>query len=163
MEFREYLENGGDGCSYRQRALTAKSYKNIEHSIQETDTNEALAVLGDSLLKYALCEILFDEQCENITVKKQGYESDEVLVKIIARHYNLKEYLRFDNTDTNIPQNYDFEKRENGKESPHKYIATALEALLAAFFLDGQRDITVVFSIVREWKTLIDKQGATET
>ena len=62
--FREYLEDGKS--EVRGRALTATSYKNVDHAICDKDTGLALATLGDALYKCALSEILFDENRDNI-------------------------------------------------------------------------------------------------
>jgi dsRNA-specific ribonuclease len=79
------------------------------------------------------------------------------LVESIARHYKLLEYIRFDKSDKNIPQNYDYKgPSKHGKDSPHKYIATAVEALIAAIYLDNKEDFSLVVKIAEHWKTLID-------
>lgn len=151
----EYLRD--ESRPTRQRALTARSYKNIDHSLEDADTNRELATYGDALLKLAFCKILFDEGVLNITEEKKKYESDEVLVKVIAKYYELLEYIHFDKTDENILQNYDYkEPSKRGKDSPHKYIATAVEALIAAIYLDNNEEFSVVFDIAKYWKTLID-------
>ena len=64
-KFYEYL--GDESRPTRQRALTASSYKNIDHSLEDADTNSELATYGDALLKLAFCKILFDEDVLNIT------------------------------------------------------------------------------------------------
>lgn len=149
-KFYEYLED--ESQPTRQRALTASSYKNIDPS---ADTNSELATYGDALLKLAFCEILFDKRISNITVKKQEYESDKVFVEIIARHYKLLNYIQFDENDDKIPKDYDY-KPKKGKDSPHKYIATAVEALIAAIYLDNKEDFSVVVEIAKHWIGLID-------
>lgn len=152
--FKEYLED--DSQPTRHRALTAKSYKNIDHSLESQDTNCELATYGDALLKVAYCEILFEESVENITEKKKQYEEDKVLVEVIARHYQLLKYIRFDESDKNIPKDYDYRVPKLGKDSPSKYIATAAEALLAAIFLDHDKDMKLIIEIAKHWKALID-------
>ena len=151
--FRKYLESE-NSSDYKRRALNSKSFKNINHSLKDEDINTELATYGDSLLKYALCELLFDE-CKNITVKNQEYVSDKIFVNVIAKEYELLKHLNYDKDDSRIPSNYEY-RRENGKDSPHKYIATAVEALLAAIYLDNKKDLKVLFSVVRKWKELID-------
>lgn len=143
----------------RQKALTAKSYKKTDPSLQDKDTNCGLATYGDALLKCAFCKILFNAGAENITEKKQQYESDKVLVEIIARHYALLDHIRFDDTDANIPRDYNYRKpSRKDKESKSKYIATAVEALIAAIYLDNGEDFGLVVAIAEGWKDLIDKQ-----
>ena len=67
--------------------------------------------------------------------EKKKYESDEALVKNIAKNFQLLMYIRYDEKDDNIPKNYEY------KDEKHKYIATAVEALLAAFYLDNYKKI----------------------
>ena len=135
---------------WRTRALTAKSYKNIDHDLKDTDTNEELATYGDALLKFALCEMLLDDNDPNgLSESKKNYESDRVLVKEIGSHYDLIKRLRFDVANSRIPQNYDYE------DDSHKYIATAIEALLGAHYkIYG--DFSAVRTIVKEWKSIVD-------
>ena len=151
-KFEKYLRDNSQPPT-RDRALTASSYKNVIHSLTDKDINRELATYGDALLKLALCKILFDERVENITVKKQDYESDEVLVKVVASYYDLLKEIKFDKKDKEIPRDYEY------KDEKHKYIATAVEALLAAYYLDNSEDFSLVLEIVREWKRLIDKSN----
>ena len=140
----------------RQKALTANSYKNVDQSLEANDTNCELGTYGDALLKCAFCKILFDEGVSNMTVEKQKYEPDRVLVEIVARHYELLKYIRFDESDDNIPRDYDYRVSQNGN-SPSKYIATAVEALIAAIYLDNNESFSLVIDIAKSWKTLIDQ------
>ena len=39
----------------------------------------------------------------------------------------------------------------------HKYIATAVEALIAAIYLDNKEDFNLVVEIANHWKMLIDQ------
>ena len=75
-KFENYLKN--EKSEYKTIALTSNSYRNIEHSLNDNAINNNLATYGDALLKLALCDILFNEKVENITVEKEKYESDEV-------------------------------------------------------------------------------------
>ena len=154
-KFSEYLND--ESQFTRQKALTANSYKNVDHSLEANDTNCELGTYGDALLKCAFCKILFDKDVSNITVEKQKQESDRVFVEIIARHYELLKYIQFDKKDINIPRDYDYRKpSKKGKDSPSKYIATAVEALIAAFYLDNNEDFSVVVEIAKHWIELID-------
>ena len=155
-KFYEYLRD--ESRPTRQRALTASSYKNIDHSLEDAYTNSDLATYGDALLKLAFCKILFDEGVSNITVKKQKYEPDKVFVEIIARRYELLNYIRFDKNDDKIPNDYDYkDPPKKGKDSPSKYIATAVEALIAAFYLDNNEDFSGVVEIAKHWIELINR------
>ena len=48
----------------QKQALTDTSYKNIDHSVSDDDTNFELATYGDAVLKLALCKI-YREYKEN--------------------------------------------------------------------------------------------------
>ena len=148
-KFEEYLKDISQPT--RNRALTASSYKNVDHSLTDKDINRELATYGDALLKLALCEILLNEKVENITVKKQDYENDEVLVKVVASYYDLLKKIKFDEKDKEIPRDYEY------KDEKHKYIATAVEALLAAYYLDNEENFELIVAVAKEWKKLIDE------
>lgn len=151
-KFEDFLAatlNGEDEY-WRTRALTAKSYKNIEKGLTLLDTNDELATYGDALLKFALCEFLLDDkEPEGLSVTKVRYESDRVLVDKVARYYGLLDYILFDRANRRIPQNYDY------KDDGHKYIATALEALLGAHF-KIYRDLCATKEIVRKWMDIVE-------
>ena len=55
-----------------------------------------------------LCKILFEEGVDKITVKKEAYEKDKVLVQKIASYYDILSYMRFDKDDSNLPQDYNY-------------------------------------------------------
>lgn len=151
--FRDFLEQGSG--AWRMRALTARSYRSVDRSLREEDTNEELATYGDALLKLAFCELLLD-RVEHLSVEKAKYENDRVLVRVIARHYDILRFLRYDARDRRIPSDYDLVKRED--EDNYKYIATAVEALLGAFYKE-YRDYDAVLGIVARFKELIDRNG----
>ncbi len=150
--FSRFLEEklDGEAAAWRTRALTAKSYKNVEHTTRDTQTNEELATYGDALLKLALCEFLLDDADPRaLSETKKDYESDRVLVDKVARHYDLLKYIRFDRENPRIVQSYDYE------DDSHKYIATALEALLGAYY-KIYRDFDGAKEIVKHFMQIID-------
>ena len=151
--FREFLEKGSG--AWRVRALTARSYRGVDRSLIEQDTNEELATYGDALLKLAYCELLLDK-VDHLSVEKAKYENDRVLVRVIARHYDILRYLRYDAKNKSIPSDYDLVKRED--DDNYKYIATAVEALLGAHYME-YRDYDAVLKIVKHFKELIDQNG----
>ena len=148
-KFLEWIRNNQE-----HRALIDKSHKNVSTReknapLKEYDNTE-LATYGDAVLKLALCQILWKNEKEFLTEEKKKYESDEVLVKVIARHYDILHHLHFDKVDKNKPQDYDY--RKNG----YKYIATAIEACLGAMHIDKNVSWNDIIEIVKEWKNLID-------
>ena len=83
------------------------------------------------------------------------------MVEAIAQHYDLLNFIRFDESDDNIPRDYNYrEPPKKGKDSPSKYIATAVEALLAAIYLDNNKNIDLIVDIAKDWICLIE--GATQ-
>ena len=142
----------------KNKALTDKSYKKVyqkqyKKELTDDKVNTELATYGDAVLKLALCKILWGNTTNGLTEEKKKYESDEILVKVIAKHYDILSLLRFDKQDKNIPQNYDY------KDDKHKYIATAIEACLGAMYLDKSVSWRDIVSVVKNWKNMIDTQS----
>ena len=143
----------------QKQALTDKSYKKTPNN-QDCKINFELATYGDAILKCVLCKIYFEREDEDnfwfkgkLTEWKKQYESDEVLVKFIARHYDILNFLNFDRDDTKKPYNYDYQGK-NAKRR-YKYIATAMEASIAAVYLENGEN--KVIEIVKQWIEWIDK------
>ena len=148
----------------QKQALTDTSYKNIDHSFSDYDTNFELATYGDAVLKLALCKIYRDRKnagikfSDNLSKWKEKHESDEVLVRVIAKHYNLLNFLRYDENgngkpEEQKPQDYDH-KGQNDKDR-HKYLATAMEACIAAVYIENSEN--EVIEIVKQWIEWIDE------
>lgn len=143
----------------QKQALTDKSYKKTPNN-QDCKINFELATYGDAILKCVLCKIYFEREDEDnfgfkgkLTEWKKQYESDEVLIKFIARHYDILNFLNFDSGDTKKPQDYKYEDK-NAKRR-YKYIATAMEACIAAVYIEnGENE---VIEIVKQWIEWIDK------
>ena len=145
----------------QKQALTDKSYKKMPNN-QDCKINFELATYGDAILKCVLCKIYFEREDEDnfgfkgkLTEWKKQYESDEVLVKFIARHYDILNLncLNFDGEDTKKPHNYDYQGK-NAKRR-YKYIATAMEACIAVVYIEnGENE---VIEIVKQWIEWIDE------
>ena len=148
----------------QKQALTDTSYKNIDHSLSDDDTNAELATYGDAILKLALCKIYRDrknagiEFSDNLSKWKEKHESDEVLVRVIAKHFKLLEFLKYDKKgngkpEEQKPQDYDHKGKDD--KDRHKYLATAMEASIAAVYLEnGENE---VIDIVKQWIQWIDE------
>lgn len=142
----------------QKQALTDKSYKKTPNN-QDCKINFELATYGDAILKCVLCKIYFEREDEDnfgfkgkLTEWKKQYESDEVLVKFIARNYDILNFLNFDRDDTKKPHDYDYQGK-NAKRR-YKYIATAMEASIAAVYIEnGENE---VIEIVKQWIEWID-------
>ena len=149
----------------QKQALTDTSYKNIDHSLSDDDTNFELATYGDAVLKLALCKIYRDRKnagikfSDNLSKWKEKHESDEVLVRVVAKHYKLLKFLKYDKKGNGKPKeqkprNYKH-KGQNDKDR-HKYLATAMEACIAAVYIEnGENE---VIEIVKKWIRWIDKE-----
>ena len=79
-------------------------------------------------------------------------------MRVIAKHYNLLNFLRYDEKgngkpEEQKPQDYDH-KGQNDKDR-HKYLATTMEACIAAVYLEnGENE---VIEIVKQWIQWIDE------
>ena len=157
-KFEAFLKNDREN-KWRTRALTDKSFKPIyqkKHKRQLADrqVNTELATYGDAVLKLALCEILLD-RTQQLSVTKSLYERDTTLVRI-GEHYGILDYLNFDRSDPNIPQNYGVRPED---DDDHKFIATAVEALLGAIY-KTHGDMREIVSIVRGFMAIAEKARA---
>ena len=161
-KIEELLNNPRTGL--QKQALIDTSYKNIDHSLSDYDTNSELATYGDAILKLALCKIYRRDKkrgmqfSENLSDWKKKYESDEVLVRVVAKHYNLLGFLRYDEKgngkpEEQKPKDYEHKGRNEGR---HKYIATAMEACIAAVYIENGE--SEVIEIVKKWIRWIDKE-----
>lgn len=160
-EFQKFLENR-DNDELATKALTDRSYKKVyqkeNHSeMAEDNINAELGTYGDAVLKLALCKILFDSKVKNISEEKKNYESDKVLVDVVARHYDVLKYINFDCEDQNMPHNYDY------RGDTYKYIATAVEACLAVIYLKHEKTekgkgLEIIIQVVEAWIKLIDSK-----
>ena len=157
--FEEYLEKKDN--ENVKRALTAKSYKKEQPSLKNKDVAPDLATLGDAIIKLCYTKYFLDK-VEQLSKEVEKYVTDERFVTVIARHYDLLKYIYYDKTDNNIPQNYDYNKPgktssgKNKKSSPHKYIATAVEAMIGAIYLET-KDLDKISELLLKWKEFIDK------
>jgi dsRNA-specific ribonuclease len=161
--FAEALENRED-LSWVRRGLTDESYKKYvnDNVPGHSNDNFELATLGDSLLKFTLNLILLDTK-PKLTEARKDYETDEVLVRVIGRHYHIVDYMYFDRNDANIARDYgwmpDAEPRKKKNEDPpHKHIATAVEGALGGLYMQ-HRDFAEIKAIVEKWISLIDAEN----
>lgn len=156
--FQEWLDK-----NIEHYALKDKSYRNYYdkqyHEKYDGQVNTDLATLGDAVLKICLCKILFEqlEKESKFSEIKKEYETDKILVKSIAKNYDLLKYLKYDKNDSKKPNDYDYSEEHS---KPYKYIATAVEACLGAIYLeDCHKDNSFerVLKIVEKWKDIIDE------
>lgn len=148
----------------QKQALTDKSYKKTPNN-QDCKINFELATYGDAILKCVLCKIYFEREDEDnfgfkgkLTEWKKQYESDEVLVRVVAKHYKLLKFLKYDKEGNGKPEEQkpqDYEHKGQNDNDRHKYIATAMEACIAAVYIEnGENE---VIEIVKQWIQWIDE------
>ena len=131
-----------------KRALTDKSYKNVDHNLKDEDTNFELATYGDAVIKLCYSEILLDNVKE-LTVEKAKYESDKYLVEKVAEHYQLINLIKKDENDDKMPNDYNYGDARK-KHNPHKYIATAIEAMIGAIYKE-EKDLKPIIELLGSW------------
>ena len=148
--FEKFIKDNKDNDC---RALTYKSYNEIykkqnHKDLKNVEINSELATYGDALLKFALCQILLDKCEDGLSEEKKKYESDEFLIKKVAKRYNLLEYIKFDRNDSKIKQEYIYYKNDNTK-----YIATTVDAVLGAIY-QQDKDFKSICELVEQWTKL---------
>ena len=169
--FEEYLDKREES-KWVKRALTDRSFKKESQekkgkTLPKDETNEDLATYGDAVIKLGYSEILFDKE-EKLSEVKAKLESDEFFVTRIARHYKLLDYILIDRSDKKIVRDYDYgpkndpkgeddsKGKNNPKKSnsrnPHKYIATAVEAMIGAIYMEEGKKLEPIIELLEEWK-----------
>jgi len=162
--FEEWLLKREE-CDTINVALTDKSYKNKylreNKEKYEKEINKDLSTYGDAIIKICYIELLYGNT-DKLSVKKSKYESDEYFVDKVARHYKLIDYIKFDDDNDKIVKDYDFitpEKTSGGnkKDSPHKFIATAVEAMIGAIYLET-KDLESIKELLKKWMDFSDME-----
>lgn len=153
--FEEWIMKDNELIEY---ALTDKSYKSVyskEHheNLPKNKTNFELATYGDAILKMCIMEILYDNKIEKPTEEKKKYESNKALV-LIAEKYDLIKKIK---TDGERAKSYDYEKNKSKKGNKCKYIATCVEALIAAIYINTG-NLYELKELVCDWMNYIDKK-----
>ena len=146
----EYWLNKKDKSSWVKRALTDKSCKKENPQLKDADVNHSLATVGDSIINYCLSIVLLDK-VEKLSEEKKKYESDEFLVKVIAQHYNLIDYIQKDKNDPKMLTDYNYLNKKGG--NPRKYIATAVEAMVGAIYFETE-DMKAIKMLIEGWTKL---------
>ena len=158
--FEEYLEKKDN--ENVKRALTAGSYKKEHPSLENKDVAADLATLGDAIIKLCYTKYFLDK-VEQLSKEVEKYVTDERFVKVIAKHYDLLKYIHYDETDDKIKRDYDYKipgktsSGKNKKTSSHKYIATAVEAMIAAIYLETKEEtkaLDKISELLELWKEL---------
>ena len=158
--FEEYL-NKKEESSWVKRALTDNSYKKYYNELNGKEypekTNKDLATLGDAVIKLCYCDLLFDKE-NDLTIKKSQIESDKYFVTNVAQHYDLLKDIKTDSKDPQIKRDYNYDKLlktsgGNKKRNPHKYIATAVEAMIGAIYKETN-DLEKIKELLETWEKM---------
>lgn len=153
--FLEWL-NKKDSSDWVKRALIDSSYKKEFQREKKEEfkekTNTDLATYGDAVIKLCYMEILLDNS-EKLTEEKSHYESDKYLVENVAKHYDLLKYISKDNHDSKIPNDYYYEQNESKHKNKHKYIATAVEAMIGAIYKE-EANLESIKELLKKWMSL---------
>ena len=152
--FSEYL-NKKEKSNLVKRALIDKSFKKAYEKENKTPypdkDNSDLATYGDAVIKLSYLDIFLDQE-KKLTIKKSEYESDKYLVKVVAKYYDLLKYIKKDDNDKNKPNDYNYEHKKN--KNPHKYIATAVEAMIVAIYIEENKNIDPIIPLLKKWISL---------
>ncbi len=148
--FQDYLERhrGDEACV----ALVVSSYKQVYQQVHrrplpDDRTNTDLATYGDALLRFSLMSLFLNKEDDLSEYVKQ-FLTDEFLIEHVARHYHLLDYILFDRKNPRIPKVYTFYKND-----ATKYIATTVEAIIGAIFLENG-DLKSIFQMVESFTHL---------
>ena len=117
--------------TFLETALTHSSYTNeMKQKGFRAESNEALEFLGDAVLEIVISEYLYDRYSKRgegaLSRLRQTIVCESTLSKIASR-IKLGEYLHIGSAEENL----DLRKRK-------KVLADALEALIAAVYLDDR-------------------------
>ena len=117
--------------SFLETALTHSSYTNeMKQKGFRAQSNEALEFLGDAVLEIVISEYLYDRYAQHgegaLSKLRQTIVCEATLYKIASR-IGLGDYLNIGSAEENI-------SLRSGK----KVLADALEALIAAVYLDDR-------------------------
>ncbi len=128
-----------------QRALTHRSANKLN--------NERLEFLGDSLLGFVVAEILFEnypQATEGELSRMRASMVNKDSLAAIAREINLGDYMQLGAGEL-----------KSGGKHRDSILADAVEAIIAAIYLDGGIDACKHF--IRRWSTeKFDAQDATQ-
>ena len=161
--FEEYI-NKKNESSWVKRALTDPSFndyrkrgvKKGDPNFSELNTplpvNTDLATYGDAVIKLCYLEIMFDKE-KKLTEAKSKVESDEYLVDVVARHYDLLNFIDRDKEDKKRPNDYNYSSYNNTNNNPCKYIATAVEAVIGAIYKET-KDLKPIIELLNNWLEL---------
>lgn len=153
--FEKYLQKE-KSSHWVRRALTDKSYKaeyeRENHKPFDGYVNTDLGTYGDGVIKLAYLELLLDSGVK-LTEEKYQWESDKYLVEKVAKHYQIieKKLIHKNTKDENLPDDYDYEDTPGDNKNRHKYITTAVEAMIGAIYKE-EKDLKSIIELLDSWR-----------
>lgn len=127
-ELLESLNLHTENYALLDTALTHSSY-NFENKIEDAEDNERLEFLGDAVLKLLASRYLynrFPDYSEGELTKIRAILVSDKILAIFASKINLDKYLKIG-----------YHEAKLGGRTRSSTLACAFEALLGAFYLDG--------------------------
>ncbi|NKB32059.1 MAG: ribonuclease III [Pseudomonadales bacterium] len=125
----------------------------LTHRSANKLNNERLEFLGDSLLGYVVAEVLFENQPdadEGELSRLRAMLVNKTTLAAIAREINLKEFIQLGSGE-----------RKSGGDERDSILADAIEALIAAIYLDG--GIEPCKHLIQNWiKDRVDSNSSLE-
>lgn len=131
--------------NYILQALIDSSYTDNAQNNRKYDCNFDMANAGDKLLKFVLNDYLFElynESMVELTYRENFYLTDKQLIEIIAKKYNLLDYIK---CSDEVRKNASYSYTEN-----NIFIVKAVKAVLYAIFLKT-RNYNEIMHIVRDF------------
>ncbi len=154
MDYREQLEQKL-GYAFRDAALLQLA---LTHPSQTEKNNQRLEFLGDAVLEICISRLLYDQKPElqegEMTRRRASLVCEDALFDV-ARGLGLGQYIRMDKTC----------ELSGGRER-RSIVSDAMEAVLAAVYLDGgmEKVASVIGTLwaqrLREKGSPLDAKGA---
>ena len=151
FDLQKKIEYTFSDVSYLERALTHSSFSyEMKNKGIRLPSNERLEFLGDAVLEFVISEYIFEkfgDFREGVLTKMRQFIVCESSLSEIARSISLGEYLNLGKGE------------ENDGRSRVKILADALEALIAAVYLDsrGKSPLAVKRLILELFSGVIEK------
>ena len=145
-DFEEIIKYSFRNKMLLEKALTHSSYCR-EHGMESKDSNERLEFLGDAFFDAVISEELYrrlEKVDEGKLTKTRALIVCEKSLAAIAQKLNVGEHL-------NLGKGED----HSGGRKRESILADALEAIVAAIYLDGGFEAMKTF-VAREFATAID-------
>ncbi len=163
-KFEEYLNKKDN--EYVDLALIDKSYKSyIKKGVKKNEPNYKdvnsfdkdnldLSTLGDAIIKFVYVNLFIDDNKIKMLSKEiEKYITDKYFITKVAKKYDILKHVKYDKSDSKMHTDYEYKDNEN-----RKFIATAVEAMIGAIYLNLiNRDgdwFKEISTILKEWMTI---------